>query len=116
MTKRLRLSKAPAALPPIKKKLKTVLLSELLQKKQMDIKKLIRDALANFPEGETAFDEDFRQSLGVSRARWREFSRDKEFFPYKAQLPNRRIIWGTKATITEAKKFDGVVEVLYDNN
>ena len=115
MTKKPRVSKAPGLIAPLKPKLKTTPLHELLERK-MDVKNLIKESLASFPEGETAFDEDFRQSLGVSRGMWREFSRDLEFSLYKVKLPNRRIVWGTKTTIVEAKKFDGVTEVLYDNN
>ena len=96
--------------PPPKKEMKTIPLRELIDRERLDVRKIIKKGLTDIPEGHTIYDDDFRTLLGISTGKWREASRDEEFMKNKAMLPNKRIVWGKPATISEAKKFDGVTD------
>jgi hypothetical protein len=88
--------------------LRTVTVSSLIDNERLDIKKIIRDGIRNIPTGQVSYDDYFRRDLQIPEPRWKEYSREEEFDNFRASLPNRKVVWGKKATIKEIKNMDGV--------
>jgi hypothetical protein len=91
-----------------KANLRTVSVSSLIDNERLDIKKIIRDGIRHIPAGEVSYDEYFRRDLQIPEPRWKEYSREEEFDNFRATLPNRKVVWGKKATINDIKQMDGV--------
>ena len=92
-----------------KANLHTISVSALIDNERLDIKKIIRDGIRHIPSGTVCYDDLLRRDLGVPDTRWREYSREVCFEPFRAVLPNKKVVWGKKATIEEIKKMDGVI-------
>lgn len=88
--------------------LRTVKIDELIDKERLDVKRIILEGLEKIPEGQLAYDEDFRRDMGVAVERWRRYSTDDDFDTFKALLPSRKYVWGQADTIAELKQQDGV--------
>ena len=88
--------------------IRTVSVSNLIDNERLDIKKIIRDGIRHIPAGDLAYDEYFRRDLQIPEPKWKEYSREEEFDNFRASLPNRKVVWGKKATINEIKEMDGV--------
>lgn len=88
--------------------LRTVSVTNLIDTERLDVKKIIRKGITKLPDTQVAYDDNFRRDLQIADNRWREYSREEEFDDYRATLPNRKVVWGKKATIEKIKKMDGV--------
>jgi hypothetical protein len=89
--------------------IRTVTLDVLVDQERLDIKKIIKEGIKQIPSGSFALDENFRRDLRISVDRWKEYSREECFDPYRAMLPNRKIVWGKIKSIAELKQQDGVM-------
>jgi hypothetical protein len=94
---------------PQKNQIRKIALTKLIDEERLDIKKVIHEGIKLLGARAVAYDDSFRRDLQITQDRWREYSRDPEFEMYRAQLPNRKVVWGWEETINELKKMDGVI-------
>lgn len=89
--------------------IKTVDVKSLIKQEKLDAKQIIRDGIKRIPKNEIAYDENFRRDLGISKDRWSDHASDSQFDDFKARLPNRKLVWGSKETIKSLRQWDGVL-------